>query len=273
MQLRLALFGVALLMQEPAIAESGAAPTGREAGTPSTQSENHEPQEVPAAPVFPLPAIREIGPDDLPPPNIFAVHAAPRGGSFAISTSQGPSDKGSGYWAIVKREAQAADIPLDLIDAVMSVESGYNAGAIGADGEVGLMQVMPGTARMLGFAGTTAELATPESNIRYGAMYLAGAWRLAEQDICTTVMKYRAGHGETRFSVRSVDYCLKVRARLAARGFRVTGSVPVPNFGQFAGSGSQGRLRSGRGRNALDFSALNARLRQLIERVAFQKIR
>jgi hypothetical protein len=50
-------------------------------------------------------------------------------------------------------------------------------------------------------------------------------------------MKYRAGHGETRFSVKSVDYCKRVRDHLASVGFPVTGTVPKPTFGFSEGSG------------------------------------
>jgi len=48
-------------------------------------------------------------------------------------------------------------------------------------------------------------------------------------------MKYRAGHGEIRFSYLSVRYCLAVRAKLTALGFPVTGRVPVATFGDPAG--------------------------------------
>jgi hypothetical protein len=54
---------------------------------------------------------------------------------------------------------------------------------------------------------------------------------MANGDICTTVMKYRAGHGETRFSARSIDYCLRVRSYLAEANYPVTGGVPAPTFG------------------------------------------
>jgi hypothetical protein len=93
------------------------------------------------------------------------------------------------------------------------------------------MQIMPATARMLGFGGTNAELADPQTNIHYGVTYLAQAWRLAGGDICTAGMKYRAGHGETRFSSLSVNYCVAVRGKLVARGYRVMGDVPVATFG------------------------------------------
>jgi soluble lytic murein transglycosylase-like protein len=115
----------------------------------------------------------------------------------------------------------------------MAVESGYNPDAVGTSGEIGLMQLMAGTARLLGFAGSNAELAVPETNIHLGVTYLAQAWRLAGGDLCTAVMKYRAGHGETWFSYLSVNYCLAVRAKLFERGFPVTGSVPVTTSGRW----------------------------------------
>ncbi len=123
------------------------------------------------------------------------------------------------------------DIPYELVDAVIHVESNYSPQASGAAGEVGLMQIMPPTARLLGFSGTKQELADPQVNIRLGATYLAQAWKLGGRDICTTVMKYRAGHGESRFSVLSVNYCVRVRQHLTSIGYPVTGNVPAPTFG------------------------------------------
>lgn len=144
------------------------------------------------------------------------------------------------FRAIARSEAARAGIPYELVDAVMRVESAYNPAASGADGEVGLMQVMPPTARMLGFTGTGTELADPQVNIRLGTTYLAEAWRLANKDICTTVMKYRAGWNETRFSVLSVRYCVRVRNHLLALGYPVTGEVPVATFGFATDAFAQG---------------------------------
>ena len=69
---------------------------------------------------------------------------------------------------------------------------------------------------MLGFRGTTTELAKPEINIHYGVTYLAKAWRLAQGDLCKALMKYRAGHGEEAMTARSVIYCNRARNRLIA---------------------------------------------------------
>ncbi|MBY0613303.1 MAG: transglycosylase SLT domain-containing protein [Beijerinckiaceae bacterium] len=142
-----------------------------------------------------------------------------------------PFDVREPYRVIARREAARLGVPYELVDAVMSVESRYNPLAGGKAGEVGLMQVMPQTARLLGFNGTNQQLSEPETNIRLGAAYLAGAWKLANQDICTAVMKYRAGHNETRFSVLSVRYCMRVRQHLASLDYPVTGSLPAPTFG------------------------------------------
>jgi soluble lytic murein transglycosylase-like protein len=177
------------------------------------------------------------------------------------------------YRTMIAREAKLVDLPPEIAEAVMAVESGYNPAVVGSSGEIGLMQVLPSTARMMGFSGTFEELAVPAVNIHYGVSYLGQAWHLAGRDICTAVMKYRAGHGETRFSQLSVDYCLKVRARLMARGYPVSGAVPLATFGgpstfggraMSIGSSVVCRRRCfGGTQSGLNFAALNKQLNSL----------
>jgi soluble lytic murein transglycosylase-like protein len=177
-------------------------------------------------------------------------------------------DAHASYRALAEKEAARAGLAPEIADAVMAVESGYNPGAIGGAGEIGLMQILPSTARMLGFVGTNADLAVPDTNIHYGVTYLAQAWRLAGGDLCTAVMKYRAGHGESRFSFLSVNYCLAVRSKLAARGYQVTGVVPVATFGERGGGGGCGRKCLGVSRiGRVDLAALNTRLSTLVLQV------
>jgi soluble lytic murein transglycosylase-like protein len=185
--------------------------------------------------------------------------------SEASSPPRAP-DARSRYRTLIEKEAAEAGLAPEIAEAVMAVESGYNPGAIGGVGEIGLMQILPSTARMLGFSGTLADLAAPETNIHYGVIYLARAWRLAGGDLCTAVMKYRAGHGETRFSFLSVNYCLAVRSKLTARGFRVTGSVPVATFGEPGQPGrSCGRKCLGVSRiGTVNIAALNTQLSALV---------
>ncbi len=208
-------------------------------------------------------AAKPLTPADWPPSSPFYSASFPRHGSIAFGRDwRAGRDE---YRPIIERESLAYGLPPALVDAVMAVESRYNSAVVGNDGEIGLMQVMPATARMLGFAGTEAELAVPSTNIHYGVKYLAGAWRLAGEDLCTATMKYRAGHGETRFSFLSVEYCMRVRDHLAASGVKVTGSVPQPTFG--GASGARSRSRSLSGGAKVNFAALNAQLKTLAEKI------
>lgn len=210
-------------------------------------------------------AAKPLTPADWPPSSPFYSASFPRSGSIAFGRDwRAGRDE---YRPIIEHESLAYGLPPALVDAVMAVESRYNSAVVGNDGEIGLMQVMPATARMLGFTGTEAELAVPSTNIHYGVKYLAGAWRLAGEDLCTATMKYRAGHGETRFSFLSVEYCMRVRNHLAASGVKVTGPVPQPTFGGGA-SGARSRSRSLSGGGKVNFAALNAQLKTLTEKIA-----
>ena len=120
--------------------------------------------------------------------------------------------------ALVEKEVQNTGLPADIADAVVHVESDYDPATIGGVGEIGLMQIRPGTAALLGFKGSNDELAKPDVNIHYGVIYLSQAWRLAKGDLCRALMKYRAGHGEETMTLRSVTYCRRARNHLAAIG-------------------------------------------------------
>ncbi|TCD14591.1 lytic transglycosylase domain-containing protein [Oricola cellulosilytica] len=151
-----------------------------------------------------------------------------------VDTGQGTSEAASSvstYKSMAEDFARQDGLPAHIAHAVMEIESNFNPNSRGAAGEVGLMQIMPPTAAMLGFSGTLDDLADPKKNIELGVRYLAQAYRLTGGDLCATVMKYRAGHRETRFSVRSVNYCKKARAILKREGFGVTGIVPKATFG------------------------------------------
>ena len=130
------------------------------------------------------------------------------------------------YLPLLRQEAAKAGLPWDIADAVTAIESGYDPTRIGGVGEIGLMQIRPGTAAMLGFSGSAKDLMNPAINIHFGVTYLAGAWQLARGDLCRTLMKYRAGHGESEMTARSSDYCARAQAHLAS----VHSSLSVADF-------------------------------------------
>ncbi|MBM7851595.1 soluble lytic murein transglycosylase-like protein [Methylopila capsulata] len=195
-----------------------------------------------------------------------AAEAPPPGGAMTEAPAPAsPAPAEDALRGLIRTAAAANGVPSELAEAVAEVESGFNPKAVGGVGEIGLMQVLPSTARMLGFRAALPELFDPETNVRYGVRYLGEAWRKTGNDICGTVMKYRAGHGETRFSRLSVAYCVRVRAILAARGFAVTGEVPVATFGATAGASPAGarRLANGRVRMRFNWRAVDSRRKAL----------
>jgi hypothetical protein len=76
-----------------------------------------------------------------------------------------------------------------LVRAVIHAESGFNARARSPKGAIGLMQLMPATARSLGVADARA----PSHNIRGGAQYLAGLMVRFKNDVVLATAAYNAG--------------------------------------------------------------------------------
>jgi soluble lytic murein transglycosylase-like protein len=129
---------------------------------------------------------------------------------------------------LIAGHAAKLQIPVDLALAVAFVESSFDPTAIGGVGEIGLMQVRLSTARQLGFRGTAEQLAEPDTNARYGATYLAEAWRLSDQRVCEALMRYRAGWGETVMSFKSAVYCGRALQYLNSTGSFLAKGVAVP---------------------------------------------
>ncbi len=121
---------------------------------------------------------------------------------------------GNSYSALISKYANQYNVPVALATAVIRVESNFNPMARGSHGEIGLMQIKPATARMMGYSGGAKGLFDPETNIKYGMKYLAAAHDLGGGQTCNTILKYNAGHGATRMNPVSKSYCGKVLAML-----------------------------------------------------------
>jgi soluble lytic murein transglycosylase-like protein len=119
------------------------------------------------------------------------------------------------YGSIVARYAASYGVPAPLAHAVIRIESNYRVNALGSAGEIGLMQIKPSTARMLGYSGSSKGLYNPETNIKFGIKYLAMARKLGGGTTCGTILKYNAGHAAKRMNPVSADYCSKVKRHLA----------------------------------------------------------
>jgi soluble lytic murein transglycosylase-like protein len=119
------------------------------------------------------------------------------------------------YSQIIARYASSYGVPVSLANAVIRVESNYRPNARGSAGEIGLMQIKPSTARMMGYSGSAKGLYNPETNIKFGMKYLGMAHQLGGGTTCGTILKYNAGHGARRMNPVSSAYCSKVKRHLA----------------------------------------------------------
>ncbi len=93
------------------------------------------------------------------------------------------------YW--IDHFARRFGLNSRLIQAVVQVESGYNHKAVSNKGAMGLMQLMPETARELG----VGDAFDPEENIRGGTSYLRQMADRFDDDLDLTLAAYNAGPG------------------------------------------------------------------------------
>lgn len=85
-----------------------------------------------------------------------------------------------------------------LVAAVMREESSFNPNTISRTGALGLMQVMPSTARFIAESSKMGPLSAEDilemdTNIRLGAWYIAYLWRRTDGDPVETIAGYNAG--------------------------------------------------------------------------------
>ncbi|MBI1889508.1 MAG: lytic transglycosylase domain-containing protein [Burkholderiales bacterium] len=78
-----------------------------------------------------------------------------------------------------------------LVRAIIHAESNFNASARSRKGAIGLMQLMPGTAREVG----VRDASVPAHNIEGGVQYLAGLLSQFRGNITLATAAYNAGPG------------------------------------------------------------------------------
>ena len=158
------------------------------------------PEPVAAAPALKAAAEPEAAPQQKKPRAARA--AASHGG-------------GSAYRGLIEKHASQNGVPYKLADAVVQIESRYNARVVHA-GNFGLMQIRPQTARGVGFSGSPSGLLDPDTNLRYGVKYLAVAYKQARGDTCSALRFYQSGIGAHGMSGANRTYCRKAQSIMAS---------------------------------------------------------
>jgi soluble lytic murein transglycosylase-like protein len=90
---------------------------------------------------------------------------------------------------LVSAAAHSHGLPEALLHAVIEVESNFNVAAVSPKGALGLMQLMPQTARQLG----VADARDPAANIDGGARYLKQLLGRFGNDLPLALAAYNAG--------------------------------------------------------------------------------
>lgn len=111
------------------------------------------------------------------------------------------------------REASLAhNLDYELVKAVITAESGFDAQAVSPKGAIGLMQVIPATAERFGVTGDARtpvqkKLTDPRTNIRTGTRYLRHLLNLFDGKLDLALAAYNAGEGAVqRAGNRIPDY-------------------------------------------------------------------
>src|SRR6202167_4638375 len=125
---------------------------------------------------------------------------------------------------IVRQYAAHYRVPPELIAALIEIESRWNPRAVSDKEAMGLMQLMPATAKRFG----AFEPFDVEQNIAAGTRYVTGLMGESHGDLRLVVAAYYAGdHGISReqLNYRNPDvvaYVLAVRQRFMIRKYGAT---------------------------------------------------
>ncbi|PXA88139.1 transglycosylase [Nostoc sp. 3335mG] len=134
------------------------------------------------------------------------------------SSSAGPSD------GLIAQVGQRYGVDPKLLAAMVRTESGGRQSAVSNKGALGLMQVMPQTARSLGVANPSAMLVDPELALSTGAAYLKTLQARLGNNVALVVAAYNAGPGAV------------MKAGMRVPAYRETQGYVGQVMGRYAGS-------------------------------------
>lgn len=113
----------------------------------------------------------------------------PRGGNTVLYSKGNKPSRTSNVKHIITKKANKYNLDPSLISAVISAESAFDSKAVSHKGAMGLMQLMPGTAREMG----VKDPFDPDENIEGGARYLKYLIDKYDGDLTRALAAYNAG--------------------------------------------------------------------------------
>ena len=134
-------------------------------------------------------AVYEVG-DDGSVARIDQFQPAPAKSARVAMSRTDVGRRAQSYQPLVARAARQYEVSPALVDAIAHTESRYNQRAVSPANAVGIMQLMPGTARQMG-----VDRNDPEANIRGGTAYLRFLLNRFDGNVLCTIAAYNAGPG------------------------------------------------------------------------------
>lgn len=121
---------------------------------------------------------------------------------------------------LLKEAAHKYRIDVELLQALIAAESAFNASAVSVKGAVGLMQVMPDTARRFGvdsdrWLSVETKLADPRINVQIGARYLRLLLDMFPGKLELAVASYNAGEGAVMKAGNAIPNFKETKAYVA----------------------------------------------------------
>jgi soluble lytic murein transglycosylase-like protein len=129
------------------------------------------------------------------------------------------AERAKPYETLISEHSRAQGVRPDLVRAVMQVESGFNPYARSPKGAMGLMQLMPATAKQYGVRNAF----NPNENVRAGVAYLRELLDRYQDNEELALAAYNAGpgavdkHGQTVPPYRETQSYVAQINRMAAR--------------------------------------------------------
>lgn len=141
--------------------------------------------------------------------------------------------------AIFEKAAETYSVDVELLKAMAKAESGFDANATSKSGAMGIMQLMPETAKGLG----VKDAYDPEQNIMGGAKYIASLLEKYDGNVSYALAAYNAGSGNVEkyggippFE-ETQNYVTKILGYLQAGGVEIPDSKSSVTVGEDASEG------------------------------------